>query len=178
MQGGRLKVENEIISVFCFQKIQPRGAQKDRNPAARCYDVWICVCIYVYLCNTLPLRNIVVEHVLCSTLQHTATHCNTHLPQFTVVEHVHCSTLQHTAAHCSTLQHTATHCNTLQHAIALCNTLQHPATHCNTQLPRYMVVEQVLGMLVELGAEMTCRNMLLVSYHIKYIYVRFISIYV
>jgi len=56
----------------------------------------------------------------CSTLQHTATHCNT------------LSTLQHTAAHCNTLQHTATHCSTLQHTAAYCSTLQHTAAHCNT----------------------------------------------
>ena len=49
----------------------------------------------------------------CTTLRHTATHCNT---------------LQHTATHCNTLHHTATHCNTLQHTTTNCNTLQHTAS--------------------------------------------------
>ena len=87
-----------------------------------------------------------------STLQHTATLCNT-LLQHTAA---HCSTLQHTATeYYSTLQHTATHCNTLQlcvapkrrrhsgntlqHTSTHCNTMQHNATHCNTlQHTRYM----------------------------------------
>jgi len=86
----------------------------------------------------------------CSTLQHTAVHCNarrvwqhTHGTRqcsrhCNALQHtaVHCSTLcntlQHTAAHCSTLQHTATHCNTLQHTAAHCNTLQYTAVHCST----------------------------------------------
>ena len=76
---------------------------------------------------------------VCSTLQHTAIHCN-------ILQHthaMHCNTLQHTATHCNTLQHTATHCNTLRHTHAThrnalrhtathCNTLQHAATRCNT----------------------------------------------
>jgi len=83
-----------------------------------------------------------------TTLQRTATHCNStlDLPQ---------TKLQHTATHCNstldlpqtTLQHTATHYNstldlpqsTLQHTTTHCNstldlpqtTLQHTATHCN-----------------------------------------------
>jgi len=95
-----------------------------------------------------------------NTLQHTATHCNTH-----------CNTLQHTATHCNnsvwlwilwhegrmtathcnTLQLNATHCKTLQHTASItsgtefcgtkvswvqqtsthCNTMHHTATHCN-----------------------------------------------
>jgi len=76
-----------------------------------------------------------VKHVLCTILQHTATHCNT--PQHTAT---HCNTLQHTAIHCNTIQHTARRqtwhlhkwCNTPQHTATHCNTLQHTATHCNT----------------------------------------------
>jgi len=73
-----------------------------------------------------------------STLQHTATHCNT-------MQHAaatHCNTLQHTVhhtathtLHCNALQHMAAHCNTctaLQHTTAHCSTLQHNATHWNT----------------------------------------------
>jgi len=58
-----------------------------------------------------------------STLQHTATHCNT--PHHTAT---HSSTPQHIARHtasqCNTLQHTASHCNTLQHT--------HLYRHANT----------------------------------------------
>ena len=57
-------------------------------------------------CNTLiphliSLLGVASETpaVSCTTLHHTASHCNNY-----------CNTLQHTAAHCSTLQHTATHC--------------------------------------------------------------------
>jgi len=44
-----------------------------------------------------------------NTLQHTATHCNTR----NTLQHTapHCTTLQRTATHCNT----ATYCNTLQH---------------------------------------------------------------
>jgi len=93
-------------------------------------------------------------------LQHTATHCNTHVQKYEdrrkaemsvlLPDHTatHCNKLQHTATHCNTLQHTATHCNTLQRTLVIsgaspsrifgsafrshCNTLQHTATHCNT----------------------------------------------
>ena len=51
----------------------------------------------------------------CSPLQHTATHCNTHItwwrPKWrcTRVSETHCNTMQSTATHCNALQHTATH---------------------------------------------------------------------
>jgi len=55
-----------------------------------------------------------ISQACVSSVQHTATHCNT---------------LQHSAAHCKTLQHTAAHCNTLQHTATHCNILQHTAAH-------------------------------------------------
>ena len=47
------------------------------------------------------------------------------------------STLQHTATHCNTLQHTATDTHVAdvaleQSSLLLCNTPQHTTTHCNT----------------------------------------------
>ena len=79
------------------------------------------ICIF---CNFSCL---VSFHIVCNTLQHTATHCNT-------LQHAvtHCNTPQHTAAHCETLEHNATHCNTLQQIATHCNTLGHNATQCNT----------------------------------------------
>ena len=71
-------------------------------------------------CNLRHLMGL-CHHVVCCSLELTATHCNTR-----------CNTLQHTATHCTTLQHTATHCNTPQHTATQGNTLQHTATHCNT----------------------------------------------
>ena len=72
-----------------------------------------------------------------STLQHTATPCNT--PQHTAI---YCNTLHYIATHRNTLQHsaprsntpqrTATHCNTLQDTATHCTTLQHAATHTLT----------------------------------------------
>jgi len=80
----------------------------------------------------------------CNTLQHIATHCNTHItngPQFTTrsswLSEPHCNRAQRKSGfqcartspvlYCNTLQHTATHCSTLQR-----NTLQQTATHCST----------------------------------------------
>jgi len=85
----------------------------------------------------------------CTTLQHTATHCNTGQPESAVVYEIFRScqfgnTLQRTATHCNTLQRTASQVNqkvqccarysdlVLQHSATLCNTLHHTATHCNT----------------------------------------------
>ena len=87
-------------------------------------------------CNTLQ-----------STLQHTATHyhymklgkkkresskCNYYINSPGAMVKAHCNTLQHTATYCNTLQHTATHCNTLQHTHTSRNSCMHTATHCNT----------------------------------------------
>jgi len=112
-------------------------------------ELFIGRCVYVYI-------YVIVDLVLCNTLQRTAAYCNT-------LRHAGsglgarsdwqlCDTLQHTATHCNTLQHagsglgvrsdlhlcnvlqhTATHCNTLHHTATHCSTLQHAATHCNTQ---------------------------------------------
>ena len=96
----------------------------------------------------------------CSTLPHTATHCNPLQHKKNpgnardILTATHCNTLQHTATQkeprqcrrhpdCNALQYTATHCNTLQHrkypgnagdilTATHYNTLQHTATHCNT----------------------------------------------
>ena len=96
----------------------------------------------------------------CNTLQHTATHCNTHAlacHPSSFLKEIRL-TLYHTAPQCNTLQHAATHCNThalmspssfsrggcltlhlpaphcttLHHTAPHCNTLQHASTHCNT----------------------------------------------
>jgi len=48
--------------------------------------------------------------------RHTSIGCLHIFAQF--YTHLLCNTLQHTATHCNTLQHAATHCNTLQHAEA------------------------------------------------------------
>ena len=85
----------------------------------------------------------------CNTLQHTATHCNTHLREQSRIARnaaantqcvaVYCSVLHFVAVCCSVLQciavccsvpetEPATHCNTLQHTATHCNTLQHTAT--------------------------------------------------
>jgi len=68
-----------------------------------------------------------------STLQLTATHCNTRLldnpclPRHTLQHDTNqCNTMQDKATHCT---HTATHCSTLQQCN---NTLQHTAVHCST----------------------------------------------
>ena len=84
-----------------------------------------------------------------STLQHTATHCNTlhmsmeylRMPMARLVNvTAHCP-LQHTTTHCNTLQHTATHCKTLNVTAhcplptathcSMCTAMSHTATHCN-----------------------------------------------
>jgi len=85
--------------------------------------------------------------LVTSALQHIATHCNTLQHNTTTIAcspspHLLCNTLQHTATHCNTLQHTATHCNTLpplSHAqprylssATHCSILQNPVTYCNT----------------------------------------------
>jgi len=82
------------------------------------------------------------DEILCNTLQHTVTPCNTLLYGVDVEDkchltRTHCNTLQHTATHCNTLQHTATHCNTLQHTATHCNTLQHTPvlSGCGMHLP-------------------------------------------
>ena len=110
-----------------------RQAQGDSVQAARSTHTLSCL-----RCHSLPLtasqRN---------TLQHTATHCNTH-----------CNTLQHTAPHCNNIhtpqhvharhkvkrhgQHAArtpypvcaaTHCHSRPLTATYCKTLQHTATH-------------------------------------------------
>jgi len=92
----------------------------------------------------------------CSTLQHTATHCNTTEAELATLklekkETVKYNQFTHAATRCITLHHTTTHCNILEaelamlretmtiiessqftHATTRRNTLQHAATCCNT----------------------------------------------
>ena len=87
------------------------------------------------------------QECVSSTLQHTATHCNTLQPTatHTLAQWDTCQTRLMTkshSTHCNTLQHTATHCNTLQHTLLPNEThvkqdwwqshTQPTATHCNT----------------------------------------------
>jgi len=63
----------------------------------------------------------------CNIPQHTAAHCNTHLPRtISISTHVVSDSAGICGAQRTWLQHAATRCNTLQHA----------ATHCNTHLPQ------------------------------------------
>jgi len=89
----------------------------------------LAVCVYT----------LYISATYCSTLQHTATHCNTpivcdvvcaqatDLTKHAFDETVVCT---HLLYYCNILQCTATPCNTLQHTAIHCNTLQHTATHC------------------------------------------------
>ena len=61
-------------------------------------------------CNTL--QHTAAHH---SILHDTVKHCSAHTWSCRVIV-LRCSTMQHTATHCNTLHHTAAHCNTLQHA--------------------------------------------------------------
>ena len=92
------------------------------------------ICTYFTYGLPTPIPD---EPMLKSTLQHTATHCNTpdELPFKSTLQHTattHCNTPDELAFK-STLQHTATiHCNTPDE-LAFKSTLQHTATtHCNT----------------------------------------------
>jgi len=54
------------------------------------------------------------------------------------------TTLQHTATRCNTLRHTATRCNILQHTATHCNTLQHTAAEsCSSVLPGALFKSQL-----------------------------------
>jgi len=114
--------------------------------------------------NTLKHVKSLVSRIWkhCNTLQHAATHCNTHC---SILQHIAMQSgafrVQHpqhvrslvscTWTHCNTLQHTATHCNTLQRTAeqqSVCcsqhpqtrqvafksymNTHKNIATHCDT----------------------------------------------
>jgi len=88
-------------------------------------NVWIFVCQPT---NTYSnVWNVSHIHIMCGMVQHTATHCNTHIPHI----HVMCGMLQHTATHCNTLQHThSTHTRNVRNGATHCNTLQHThSTH-------------------------------------------------
>jgi len=129
-----------------------------RLAGAACYDHTASRCNTLELtatyCNTLHRTT---SATCCNTLQHNATtHRNNALQQaddagllklraMTTLQHTatHCDTLQLAATYCTTLQQTATHFNTLQHAAAHCNTLQQHMkqhtgkTHCNNTLQQY-----------------------------------------
>ena len=68
-----------------------------------------------------------------TTLHHTVTYTQTWLP-FSTLQHTatHCNTPQHTATHCTALQHTEPHHNTWNHTAPHCTTLRHTAPHCIT----------------------------------------------
>ena len=79
----------------------------------------------------------------CSTLQHTATHCNAprgrhginptcHTSCYPMSPRQHptrCSTMNCNTQQHNALQRNATHCNTLQRTATHCNALQRTATH-------------------------------------------------
>ena len=102
-----------------------------------------CNILQLSLCCYCRLRAgpWIVQHTATYCNTHSATYCNTHGNTHCNPHMLLLSTLQHTATHCNTLQHTATH-NTLQHtsfATVACgqglgwrNTLQRTATHNNT----------------------------------------------
>jgi len=101
-----------------FLHKKERGRESERE---RWCVICVCVCVCVCMFNTNP--SAVKDS---STLQHTATHCNT----------PHCNILQHTATHCITLQQSATICNNLQQSATHCKTLQDTATHQPTASQR------------------------------------------
>jgi len=74
-----------------------------RHGALQLWYVYVCihiyVCIYVY-----------------TYMPHDSQHASQLLWYLHIYQkNIAYTTLQHTATHCNTLQHTATHCNTLQH---------------------------------------------------------------
>jgi len=79
-------------------------------------------------CITPKREYLHVVGVTYFALQSSATHCDTSTLQRTAT---HCNTLQHTATHfdTSTLKHTATHCYTLRRSAIHCNTLQREHLH-------------------------------------------------
>jgi len=109
----------------------------------------------------------------CTTLQHTATHCNTlqHIiPEVrlgcfirrALCGLLHCNTLQHTATHCITLypkkDQTASfaersvgcytsHCNTLHHTATHCNALQQTASHLPKERSGRFIRRALCGLL-------------------------------
>jgi len=105
------------------------------------------VCVCVTLQRTGSFMSVRTFCVHFKEFGPHATHCNTLQHTATTLQHTatHCNTLQHTATHCNALQRAGslmlvrtlgrfvTYCNTLQHPATSCNTLQHTATHCNTQ---------------------------------------------
>ena len=78
-------------------------------------------------CNIL--HQVAIE---CNRMQHDATRIQSLMP--TRFPSVVGSSLQHTATHCNTLQHTATQYTTLHHTAPHYITLRHTAPHCNTTL--------------------------------------------
>jgi len=149
-----------------------RGIHKKRCDYESCHVM--CEGILYPKYNTL--QQTTTTH--CSKLQHTATHCNTHVPlQWSQKQAPHTATnyntLQQTAANYSTLQHTATLTyhysgprstrHTLQQtATTHCSKLQHTATptyhysgprskrHANDQGQRISLQAPVVRMYVNI----------------------------
>ena len=94
--------------------------------------IYVCIQTYIYTYTFMYTYIYICRHhypahwqVSCSTIQHSATKCNT-LQRIRL-------THSHTTAHCNTLPHTAAH---LSHARTHCNTLQHTTKQCNTLVSR------------------------------------------
>jgi len=121
------------------------------------HTVYLMACNVVDVCvaraRQIAARTPSKVHIATrsSTLQHTATHCNTFI--YACAMQIATPTLfkvhLHTATHCNTLQHkdtcamritfrnpsrvhTATDCNTQKRTKMYCNTLRHTARHSNT----------------------------------------------
>ena len=77
--------------------------------------------------NTFLLLQLIATH--CSTLQHTATYCNT--PN--TLHHTITQDIQTPSRYCSSLPHTAAHCNILQHT-------QHTATKMHVTIACYRTI--------------------------------------
>ena len=107
------------------------------------YNLYVCTYIYTYMCISC-MAGASFSELSSSSLQHTATHCNT---------------LQHTTTHCNTLQHTGIAGALLSHLhsrrviirviinlIAThCNTLQHTATHLHSRRVNSRVIIIVIA---------------------------------
>ena len=86
-------------------------------------------------CRTLQqnTNNILETATRCNThLQHNATRTWCRNQNLWAAPAVVCTTLQHTATHSITQQHAATYSNTQHHRASHSNTQQHTATHYNT----------------------------------------------
>jgi len=87
-----------------------------------------------YYCVQSLLQHLLQHTAImqCNTLQHRATHCNTHARESgTTICRAFCNSTAQLLQHNARMHYPATYCNTLQHSATHCNTLQHTAAHCN-----------------------------------------------